>query len=121
MGGWVLSLEGKGEDKEKAYGETELTNALPAAPADVDFDGAVISWDAGDDLGNCASAAELDGLVWDGILPIHPEDLEVDAWEVVLEPDVDDGDPLGSLKFTIRVPGDIEMPGSVTVPCALHL
>ena len=109
-------FEGKGEDKEKAYGETELTYALPAAPADVDFDGAVISWDAGDDLGNCASAAELDGLVWDRILPIHPEDVTVDAWEVVLEPDVDDGDPLGGLKFTIRVPGDIEMPGSVTVP-----
>jgi hypothetical protein len=39
----------------------------------------------------------------------------VDAWEVVFEPDVDDGDPLGKLKFTIRLAGDIAM-NAVTVP-----
>ena len=49
------------------------------------------------------------------ILPVHPEDVLVDAWEVVFEPDVEDGDPLGQMKYTIRVPGDIE-PLAVTVP-----
>ena len=37
------------------------------------------------------------------------------AFEVVLEPDLEDGDPVGSLKFTIRVPGDtlmVEVPAT---------
>ena len=51
----------------------------------------------------------------DGVLPQHPEDVDVAAWEIVLAPDVDDGDPTGSLKFTIRVPGDIAVK-AVTVP-----
>jgi hypothetical protein len=106
---------GKGDEGEKAGGETELTFALPAAPAEVDFDGSVISWEAGDDLGNCASTEELDDLVLDGVLPEHPMDVAVAAWEVVLEPDVEDGDPTGALTFTIRVAGDIE-PKEVTVP-----
>ena len=75
----------------------------------------MISWDAGEDLGNCASAADLDDLVADDILLVHPEDVAVDAWEIVLEPDVDDGDPTGALVFSIRVPGDI-VPKAVTVP-----
>jgi hypothetical protein len=58
---------------------------------------------------------ELDGLVADGALPVHPEDVPVAAWEVVLEPDVEDGDPLGNLVFSIRVPGDIATK-AVTVP-----
>ena len=107
---------GKGDKGEKSFGETDLTYQLPAAPTDIEFDGAVISWNAGDDLGNCATAAELDSLVAGGILPVHPEDVDVDAWEIVLEPDVDDGDPLGSLKFTIRVRGDILLPGEISVP-----
>lgn len=106
---------GMGDDGEKSEGETELTYALPAAPADVDFDGSVISWDAGDDLGECASFSELADLVAAGVLPAHPEDVPVAAWEVVLEPDVEDGDPLGSLVFSIRVPGDVN-PREVTVP-----
>ena len=106
---------GMGDAGEKSSGETELTYALPAAPSDVDFDGSVISWSAGDDLGNCASALELDALVADGVLPEHPEDVAVAAWEVVLEPDVDDGDPIGMLKFTIRLAGDIAIK-AVTVP-----
>ena len=42
----------------------------------------------------------------------------VDAWEVVFEPDVEDGDPLGQLEFIIRVSGDITVfsPLAVTVP-----
>jgi hypothetical protein len=111
----TYSFSGMSDEGEKSEGETELTYNLPAAPAEVDFDGSVISWDAGDDLGNCASAAFLDGLVMDGVLPTHPEDVAVAAWEIVLEPDVDDGDPTGALKFTIRVSGDIS-PTEVTVP-----
>jgi hypothetical protein len=108
-------FRGRGEGGERSTGATELTYALPAAPADVDFDEAVISWAPGDDLGHCASASELDDLVLDGELPVHPEDVEVAAWEIVLEPDVDDGDPTGALTYTIRVAGDI-MPLAVTVP-----
>ncbi|MDH3629144.1 MAG: hypothetical protein OEV00_02810, partial [Acidobacteriota bacterium] len=106
---------GRGEEGEKSEGETTLTYELPAAPADVDFDGSVISWSAGDDLGNCASAGELDVLVMDGVLPVHPESVAVAAWEIVLEPDVDDGDPAGALVFSIRVAGDIPLT-QVTVP-----
>jgi hypothetical protein len=39
----------------------------------------------------------------------------VDAWEIVFEPDVDDGDPTGKLKYTIRVAGNVT-PKEVTVP-----
>jgi len=106
---------GRGDGGERSRGTTQLTYALPAAPADVDFDGSVISWSAGDDLGNCASTAELDLLVMDGVLPVHPEDVEVVTWEIVLEPDVDDGEPADGLKFTIRVAGGIETK-AVTVP-----
>ena len=108
-------FSGRGEEGEMSFGETELTYDLPAAPQDVDLVAGVISWSAGDDLGNCASAAELDLLVADGVLPTHPEDVTVDSWEIVLEPDVDDGDPTGSLKYTVRVAGDIS-PMQVTVP-----
>ena len=48
-----------------------------------------------------------------GDLPVHPAAVLVDAWEVVFEPDVDDGDPTGALKFTVRVP---LAQTSVTVP-----
>ncbi len=113
-------FKGKGNGGEKPMGSTLLTYELPAAPTDLMFDDMtdVISWAAGDDLGECATNAELDDLVMDGILPIHPEDVLVDAWEVVFEPDVDDGDPLGKLKFIIRVSGDPDdfAPLAVTVP-----
>lgn len=112
-GPYVFS--GMGEAGEKSLGETELTHALPAAPADVEFDGSVISWDAGDDLGRCASFSELTDLVQDGTLLVHPEDVTVAAWEIVLEPDVEDGDPTGDLVFNIRVSGAIA-PKQVTVP-----
>jgi hypothetical protein len=111
----TYTFTGTGEGGERSEGETELTYALPAAPADVDFDGSVVSWDAGDDLGNCASFAELAALVSAGDLPVHPEDVTVVAWEIVMVPDVDDGDPLGMLPFSIRVPGGIA-PREVTVP-----
>ena len=103
------------DDGERSRGATVLTHELPAAPADVDFDGTVISWSAGDDLGECADTGDLEDLVDDGVLPTHPEDVTVDAWEIVLEPDVEDGDPTGSLVFSVRVAGDIS-PKEVTVP-----
>lgn len=106
---------GRDEDGELAKGRTRLTYRLPAAPDDVDFDGSVISWSAGDDLGNCASYRDLIDLVADDVLPMHPEDVPVAQWEVVFEPDVEDGDRTGSLVFSVRVPGDVS-PMEVTVP-----
>ena len=41
--------------------------------------------------------------------------MNVAAWEIVLEPDVEDGNPTGNLTYTIRVPGSIN-PKQVTVP-----
>ncbi len=111
----TYTFSGRGEEGEKSSGETELTYMLPAAPADVDFDGTQITWADGDDLGNCASYNDLTNLVSEGVLPEHPENVDVDAFEVVLEPDVEDGDPVGNLVFSIRVPGDI-MTKAVTVP-----
>ena len=113
---------GRGEEGEMVSGETELTYLIPAAPANVMFNVRknVISWDAGVDLGKCATEAQLDVLSTgpDAVLPTHPRDVMVDAWEVVFEPDVEDGDPLGQLKFTIRVSGNLDdfSPLRVTVP-----
>jgi hypothetical protein len=81
----------------------------------VAFDGSLISWAAGTDLGRCATQPELSDLVASGALPVHPENVTVAAWEIVLEPDVAEGDPTGKLVFSVRVPGDIE-PKAVTVP-----
>ena len=119
----TYAFRGKGDGGEIINGETELTYNLPAAPKYVNFDGSMISWMAGNDLGNCAPlATDLDGLetvsdVTD-IIP-DPASVDVAAFEVVMEPDVDDGDPVGGLKFTIRVPGAID-PLAVEVP-ALYL
>ena len=113
---------GSADEGEKSEGKTELTYMLPAAPDEesLEYDDAtgVISWEGGEDLGNCADTARLTGLVGAGVLPVHPKDVTVDEWEVVLEPDVEDGDPLGSLVFSMRVAGDIgDITGlKVTVP-----
>ena len=104
---------GIGDDWEFSHGVTALSKKLPAAPASVALTGSVISWAAGDNLGNCASSAELAVLVTNGDLPMHPMNVTVDAWEVVFEPDVDDGDPLGALVYSVRVPTSQL---SVTVP-----
>lgn len=108
---------GLGDDLEESFGETELTYNLPAAPKNLAFNDATgeITWKAGNDLGECATNQELNALVMSGVLPLHPKKVVVDAWEVVFEPDVEDGDPLGNLKFTIRVAGDIQKK-KVTVP-----
>jgi hypothetical protein len=112
-GTYVFS--GMGEGGEKSTGETQLTHELPAAPSSVAFDGAVISWAAGDDLGRCATQSELNDLVAGGVLPVHPQDVTVAAWEIVLAPDVADGNPTRKLVFSLRVPGNIAMK-AVTVP-----
>jgi hypothetical protein len=115
---WVAGtyvFSGRGDGGEKSIGETELTHAIPAAPAGVAFNGSVITWAAGNDLGRCATFAELTALVGEGVLPVHPEDVTVAAWEIVLEPDVEDGDPTGNLVFNVRVSGDITTK-AVTVP-----
>jgi len=101
---------GISEGWELSHGETNLSFNLPAAPnLDDDdgfgFDGSVISWEPGNDLGECSDGMEL--------LMTAPEDVAVAAWEVVLEPDVEDGDPTGALVFSVRVPADQY---SVTVP-----
>ena len=115
---WVAGtyiFTGMGDGGEKSVGETELTHEIPAAPANVAFDGSVISWAEGNDLGKCASQAELNDLVLADVLQVHPEVVPVVSWEIVLEPDVEDGDPTGNLVFSIRVSGNIE-PKQVTVP-----
>lgn len=111
----TYTFYGFSKEKEVQLGTSPLTFGLPAAPTNVAFDGSVISWEPGEDLGRCADAARLDGLVDSGALPSHPRDVDVMVWEVVLEPDVDDGDPTGATKFSIRVPGDI-WPLQVSVP-----
>ena len=120
----MYTFSGKGEEGEQLSGETMLTYHLPAAPQDVDFEDGVISWEAGADLGNCApisdegddyAGQELIGdLVNDGIVA-DPAGVMVAAYEVVLEPDVEDGDPVGQLVFTVRVAGDVDSM-EVTVP-----
>lgn len=88
---------------------------FPAAPSGLGFDGSMVTWSAGNDLGNCSSYADLTDMVSGGILPQHPMDVDVDVWEVVLEADLDDDDPPGKLKFTVRVAGDIETK-AVSIP-----
>lgn len=107
---------GIGDDWEKSFGQTELTFNLPAAPTEIEWteeedDGDVegeISWEPGSDLGECADEDDIAELLADGVLPMDPADVPVAAWEVVLEPDVEDGNPLGSMKYVVRIPGDAE-------------
>ena len=115
----TYSFSGSGDGGEKLSGETTLSYDLPAAPQNLNFVGGVVTWTAGNDLGNCAPLAptpqgqETVGDVLDIIA--DPFGVPVASWEIVVEPDVEDGDPLGSQKFSIRVDGDI-LVKSVTVP-----
>lgn len=121
----TYQISGKADGGEKSFGEAELTYYLPAAPTDLAFNETtgVISWKAGDHLGNCTPEAPdgLAALVTDEVLGVLPEDVPVIAWEVVLEPDVDDSDPRASLVFSTRVAGPLVAPApgtmyQVTVP-----
>lgn len=97
---------GIGDDWELSYGESELTFNLPAAPVELEYEEEMdgddvegeISWEPGDDLGECSDGMEL--------LPMAPADVPVAAWEVVLEPDVDG--IVGSYTYVVRIPGDAE-------------
>jgi len=102
---------GKGEEGEIISGVTELAFDIPAAPASVAFDDVtnLISWAAGNDLGKCATSAELTDLVADGVLPVHPAAVLVAEWEVVFEADIP-----GNLKYSVRIPG--VSPTVVSVP-----
>lgn len=82
-------------------GTTLLSHFLPAAPADVNFDGTTISWSYGDDLGECIT--QPDGFILAG-------EGDIVAYEVVLEPD---DDTLAPFTYSIRVPATVN---SVTVP-----
>jgi len=107
----TYTFSGSSDGGEKSEGETELTYEIPAAPVDLDYDDStgVISWDEGDDLGECATKAELTALVTDGVLLVHPEDVDVVSWEIVFSPDV------AGVSFSVRVPGDIATK-AVTIP-----
>ena len=89
------------EGGEELAGITMFTHRIPAAPAEVDFDGKEISWEYGDDLGECTTFPEGFMLA---------DELDIVGYEVVLEPD---DDALGSFKFTVQVPSTVN---SVTVP-----
>jgi len=86
---------------EELAGATMFTHLIPAAPAEVDFDGSEISWEYGADLGVCTTFPEGFMLA---------EENDIIGYEVVLEPE----DPaLSSFAFTVQVPGEVN---SVTVP-----
>ena len=113
----------KGDGGERASGESELSYDLPAAPQDIMFVGGTVFWTAGDDLGNCAPADSEDGpaetvaeLLADGIIWTDPALVPVAAWEVVVEPDVEDGSEIGDEVFSIRISGGaplmVEVPPS---------
>ena len=104
-GPYEFRTRGKGGGDEVSVGITMFTHLIPAAPADVDFDGSEISWKYGDDLGECTTFPEGFMLA---------DELDIVGYEVVLEPD---DDALGSFKFTVQVPSDVvETSYSVTVP-----
>ena len=90
-------------DSGDQTGSTDLTHLIPAAPAEVDFDGKRISWEYGDDLGECTTLP--------GGFELAEED-DIAGYEVVLEPDDDE---LAKFKFTMQVPPDVN---EVVVPKA---
>ena len=90
-------------DSGDQEGSTVLTHTIPAAPAEVDFDGKRISWEYGDDLGECTTVP--------GGFEVADED-DIAGYEVVLEPDDDE---LSKFKFTIQVPPEVN---EVVVPKA---
>lgn len=97
---------GIGADWELSFGETELTFDLPAAPLELEYEETVeygdvvgeISWAPGFDLGECSDGIEL--------LSTHPANVPIKAWEVVLEPELDDAG--SNLTYVVRLPGDVD-------------
>jgi len=108
---------GIGADWEISRGKDYLSFDLPAAPADLEWEAdeddegdveGEISWERGTDLGECADEDDIRELLRDGVLPKHPARVEVARWEVVLEPDVEDGDIIGAMTHVVSIPGDAE-------------
>lgn len=107
-------LYGRNNDKEELIGSAELTYNIPAAPDisemdDAEFDAdedVLVEWAPGDDLGECA----FDHLVPDVITPL--DEVDIVAWEVVIEPDYDEDEPIEACnpdferKFTAQLPLD---------------
>jgi len=99
---------GIGEGWEISRGTSTLSFNLPAAPTELEYseeedDGDIegeISWERGDDLGECSDGMEL--------LEVAPEDVPVRTWEVVFEPDVEDDHPANGMTYVVRIPGDAE-------------
>lgn len=88
------------QDKEIG-GASALTHRIPAAPANVDFDGAKISWSYGNDLGECTTLPAGFTLAAES---------NIIAYEVVMDP----ADPaLSKFKFATQVPNGAD---SITVP-----
>jgi len=82
-------------------GTTTLSHSIPAAPADVDFDGSEISWSYGDDLGQCTTLPAGFAVA---------AEASIIGYEVVMDPE----DPaLSKFKFTTQVPNGTN---SITVP-----
>lgn len=81
-------------------GSTIMSHALPAAPTELELDGATIRWQPGDDLGRC----EPDEGSNAGAVPVV-------AYQVIFEPDVDAEEPADELAaaqiFDVLVPGDV--------------
>lgn len=92
-------FRGLAEEGEVLFGRTALTHWLPAAPRRVAFARGVVTWEPGDALGACATREQLWRLVDAGLLPIHPMNVPVAAWEVTLE--LEDG---SHRSFTVRLP-----------------
>lgn len=104
---------GINSDWEAQFGRSELTFNLPAAPDELEWEydddeeEGEISWEPGDDLGECSDGMEL--------LPTAPEDVPVAIWEVVLEVDIDEDDietpedqAVADSKYVVRMPGDAD-------------
>lgn len=91
------------DESEKLIGTTNFTHNIPAAPAGVSFDGSVISWEYGSDLGACTTLP--DGFTFAAV-----EDIV--GYEVVLEPE---DEALEPFTFTVRVPSNGPV-YNITVP-----
>ncbi len=99
----TYEVSGSSDGGEKLSGETQLSHYLPAAPENVQYlaGTSTISWSAGVTLGECATEEELDAMVvgLDPMLPIHPKDVPLVAWEIVFAVEEHP-----ELNFAVRVP-----------------
>lgn len=108
----AYSFSGKSNEGDKLAGTAELAYDLPAAPDILSFDGTLITWTAGTDLGNCNDPT----LVADGVIA-DPAAVPLVGWEVVVEPaDEEAVEPLRV--FSVQLPASAS---SVTVPAEFML